>query len=541
MSADPVEEPWSFFASRSPRGGPESGPPAPVRHARRGGSDPAGRPLGELPTATYPYIIPASRGASMPYPAAPTVPRGGGATGPQVDYGAVRHLHTEIGEALTGWLRGGTDATDADIRFERDQIATQMVARHADLVRRGGTPMTSDDEAALLSSVRAEMVGLGRLQRLLDDKTVEEVHILGCDRVRITHRDGRIELGEPIAGSDDEMVEVLQTLARRAGATERALSTAHPMLDLQLPGGERLAAAFQVSHRPYAVIRQHMALDVSLEDIAGGDSSLDMMIDPLICDFLRAAVAAGVNVMIAGRAGEGKTTLLRALAGEIPVEEPFVVLEESRELGLQRNGRHRWVMSFESRDGHGVKGPDGRPAGEVSIADLIPVALRMGAQRVIVGEVRSREVVPMLEAMSTSHGSMCTVHARCPDGVTDRIVQLAMTYGPAMTAELAQRATVSALDLIVYLNLRDDTPVGGRRHRYVSSIEEITGLAGGQIVRTTVFGPDEDGRAVPRDLPVRLRHTLARVGYDVTAHLAPWIEARRGAWHHGDQAAGRHG
>lgn len=529
MSADPIEEPWSFFGTR----GAGINPPPPARHGRRGGGDNAGRPVGDLPTATYPYIVPTSRGPAVPAPPAP---------GPQVDYGAVRHLRTEIGEALSGWLRTGTDATDVDIDHERDQITEVLVARHADMVRRGGTRMTREDEAALLASVRAEMGGLGRLQQLLDDRTVEEVHILGCDRVRITHRDGRIELGEPIADSDEEMVDVLQMLARRAGATERALSTAHPILDLQLPGGERLAATFQVSHRPYAVIRQHVAMDASLEDIAGGDPSLDMMIDPLICDFLRASVAAGLNVMIAGRAGAGKTTLLRALAGEIPAEEPFVVLEESRELDLHRGGRHRWAMSFESRDGHGPPGPDGRPAGEVSIADLIPVALRMGAQRVVVGEVRSREVVPMLEAMSTSHGSMCTVHARCPGSVTDRVVQLAMAYGPAMSAELAQRTVASALDLIVYLELRDDTAVGGRRHRYVSCVEEVTGRAAdGEVSRTTVFGPDEHGRAVPRELPVRLRGILARVGYDVSTHLAPWIEAGRGAWTRSDRPAGRHG
>ena len=92
-------------------------------------------------------------------------------------------------------------------------------------------------------------------------------------------------------------------------------------------------------------------------------AELDEMIDPLMRDFLRASVAAGLNIMVAGRAGAGKTTMLRALASEIPAEEPFILLEESRELGLHRNPRHQWVMSFESRDGHGERGADGRPAG----------------------------------------------------------------------------------------------------------------------------------------------------------------------------------
>ncbi len=449
---------------------------------------------------------------------------------PRIDYEAVRLLRGQIGEALTRWLRTRTEPTEEEIDAEREAISTEVVARYADTLRRGGTPLTGDDEYALLIAVRADMVGLGRLQALLTDTTIEEVHILGCDRVRITRRNGAIDLGDPIADSDEEMVEVLQMLARRAGATERSLSTSQPILDLQLPGGERLAATYQVSHRPYAVIRQHNTLDVTLDDIAGGRAELEEMIDPLMRDFLRASVAAGLNIMVAGRAGAGKTTMLRALASEIPAEEPFILLEESRELGLHRNPRHQWVMSFESRDGHGERGADGRPAGEITIAELIPVSLRMGAQRIIVGEVRSREIVPMLEAMTTSRGSMCTIHARTPASVGDRIIQLALSYGPSMTADLAQRTAANGLDLIVYVNLADETGIGGRKHRYVSSIQEVTGTAeGGRIAHTTVFGPSPDGRAAPMHLPERVRGDLYAIGYDARI-LTRWIEAGHGAW-----------
>jgi Flp pilus assembly CpaF family ATPase len=481
-------------------------------------------------------VSPSPARAHVPSPAAhvtePPVERRVASSGSstRIDYDAVRLLRTQIGEALTRWLRTESDPTDDDIQREREQLAVEMVARYADMMRRGGTPMTADDEAVLLNTVRADMIGLGRLQKMLTDPTIEEVHILGCDRVRITRRNGLIELGDPIANSDEEMVEVLQMLARRAGATERSLSTSRPILDLQLPGGERLAATYQVSHRPYAVIRQHNTLEVTLDDIAGGAPGLDEMIDPLMRDFLRAAVMAGLNIMVAGRAGAGKTTMLRALASEIPPDEPFILLEESRELGLHRNDRHNWVMSFESRDGHGERGADGRPAGEITIADLIPVSLRMGAQRIIVGEVRSREIVPMLEAMTTSRGSMCTIHARTAASVTDRIIQLALSYGPSMTPDLAQRTAANGLDLIVYVNLADETGIGGRKHRFVASIEEVIGTApGGRIAHTTVFGPGMDGRGAPRHLPERVRDDLARIGYDAR-QLGPWIEAGHGAW-----------
>ncbi len=449
---------------------------------------------------------------------------------PRVDFPLVRELRRELSERLTRWQRGREFSVDEE-DTERARLAVELVAEYADSVRRAGTPMPAGEERLLLDQVTAELAGLGRLQTLLVDATIEEVHILGCDQVRITRHGGGVEWAEPIADSDDELVEILQAAARRAGATERSLSTSKPTLDLQLPDGSRLAAVFLVSHRPYAVIRKHNTLEVTLDDLAGSRGDLDEMIDPLLRDFLRASLRAGLNIMVAGLAGAGKTTVIRALMSEIPPDEPYVLLEESRELlPARRTARHRAVMSFEAREGHGERGPDGRPAGEVSIADLIPVSLRMGVLRIIVGEVRSREIVPMLQAMTTSRGSMCTIHARTPAGVSERIIELALAHGREMTVDQARRMAGNALDLIVYVTVEDETGIGGRKHRYVSHVEEVLGVSeGSRITTTQVFGPGPDGRAVPRHLPERVRDQLLRVGYDARL-LSRWIEAGQGAW-----------
>ncbi|MEJ3742990.1 CpaF/VirB11 family protein [Actinomycetes bacterium KLBMP 9797] len=449
---------------------------------------------------------------------------------PRIDFAVVRDLRRQLSERLTRWQRG-REFTAAEEDAERQRLAAAVVSEYADSVRRAGTPMPAAEERMLLDQITTELVGLGRLQTLLVDDTIEEVHILGCDHVRIARHGGGIDWAEPIADSDEELVEILQAAARRAGATERSLSTSKPTLDLQLPDGSRLAAVYLVSHRPYAVIRRHNTLDVTLDDIAGARPDLDEMMDVLIRDFLRAAMRAGLNIMVAGLAGAGKTTVIRAMMNEIPPDEPYVLLEESRELLPARRGaQHRAVMSFESREGHGERGADGRPAGEVAIADLIPVALRMGALRIIVGEVRSREIVPMLQAMTTSRGSMCTIHARTPAGVNDRIIELALSHGKEMTVEQARRMAGNALDLIVYVTVEDETAIGGRKHRFVSHVEEIIGVGdGARISTTTVFGPGADGRAVPMHLPERVRDQLMRVGYDPRV-LSRYIEAQAGAW-----------
>ncbi|MEV1332750.1 ATPase, T2SS/T4P/T4SS family [Micromonospora costi] len=492
-------------------------------------------PRGQQPaaTSTAPPLPPAN-GWHQPWPGSPpasaTAPAAEAPPRPRVDFQVVRDLRRQLTERLTLWQRGREFTVDEE-DTERARLAVAVVAEYADSVRRAGTPMPAGEERLLLDQVTAELVGLGRLQTLLVDDTIEEVHILGCDQVRITRHGGGVDWGEPIADSDAELVEILQAAARRAGATERSLSTSKPTLDLQLPDGSRLAAVFLVSHRPYAVIRKHNTLDVSLDDIAGSRADLDEMIDPLLRDFLRASMRAGLNIMVAGLAGAGKTTVIRALMSEIAPDEPYVLLEESRELlPARRQARHRAVMSFEAREGHGERGLDGRPAGEVTIADLIPVSLRMGVLRIIVGEVRSREIVPMLQAMTTSRGSMCTIHARTPAGVGERIVELALAHGREMTVDQARRMAANALDLIVYVTVEDETAIGGRKHRFVSHVEEVIGASdNGRITTTTVFGPGPDGRAVPRHLPERVRDQLLRVGYDARL-LTRWVEAGTGAW-----------
>jgi pilus assembly protein CpaF len=496
--------------------------------------DPRGRENGA--TSTVPPIV--HNGRHHAHPAdgalAPAPPTASPPEWPphrqRIDFAVVRELRRELSERLTLWQRG-REYTAGEEDLERARIGAAVVAGYADAARRAGTPISAHQERALLDQVTAELIGLGRLQSLLVDETIEEVHILGCDHVRITRHGGGVDWADPVADSDEELVEILQAAARRAGSTERSLSTSKPTLDLQLPDGSRLAAVFLVSHRPYAVIRRHNTLDVTLDELAGARADLDEMIDPLLRDFLRAAMRAGLNIMVAGLAGAGKTTVIRALMNEIPADEPYVLLEESRELlPARRMLKHRAVMSFEAREGHGERGFDGRPAGEVTIADLIPLSLRMGVLRIIVGEVRSREIVPMLQAMTTSRGSMCTIHARTAAGVSERIIELALSHGKEMTVEQARRMAGNALDLIVYVTIEDETAIGGRKHRFVSHVEEVIGVTEhNRIANTTVFGPGSDGRAVPRHLPERVREQLLRIGYDPRL-LARYIEAGAGAW-----------
>jgi len=443
----------------------------------------------------------------------------------KVDFATVKLVRDAVSTELSRLLHGR--AVDAQQRqLEGERVAARHVRDWVDDQRRAGNPLAPEYEQVLLDAVIAELVGLGRLQLLLADPDVVEIHILGNDKVRIEYADGSIVQGDPVADSDDELLELLQTLARRAGS-EKNLSPASPHISMELPDQHRsrLTAVAWVTPRPHAAIRRHRVLDVDLDRLV----ELNMISD-LVRDLLRAAMAADLNIMIAGLGGAGKTTLARALASEISPSEPIVVMEDRRELGLHTTGRHPWAMSMETRQGHGEMDARGRHKGEVALADLIPVSLSLGVLRIIVGEVRGREIVAMLQAMTTSRGSLCTIHARNPGSVVDRAVELALTHGEEMTAELAQRMVAGALDLIVYVDVVDETRIGGQKHRYVSHVVEVVGAGErGQVISTELFGPGPDGRAVPKHHPERIRDQLLRAGYD-SRYLTPYIAAGDGGW-----------
>jgi Flp pilus assembly CpaF family ATPase len=256
-------------------------------------------------------------------------------------------------------------------------------------------------------------------------------------------------------------------------------------------------------------MRRHRVRDVSLDQMVAWGS----MSRP-VAEFLGAAVRSGRNIIVTGPQNAGKTTLVRALAAEFPPMERFATIEREYELHLHELDRHPRVVAMEARLGSSERDASGRASGEVTLSDLVVDALRMNVRRVIVGEVRGPEVVPMLNAMSVGDGSMCTLHARSAAKALDRIVTLCLEQGGGMTDSFAYRAAADGIDLIVHLALRHDAQSGGQRERFVAEILEVDGIGeAGRPVVTTVFTPGPDGRATPAHRPGGLEDLVA-AGFD---------------------------
>ncbi|MEA5055920.1 MAG: ATPase, T2SS/T4P/T4SS family, partial [Propionicimonas sp.] len=208
-----------------------------------------------------------------------------------------------------------------------------------------GSVNSATAQDALAQAVFDLMFGLGRLQPLVDRPDVENIIVVGHDRVFLDLVGGEKVPGPPVAASDDELIQLLQDLASRADPP-RVFSDANPDLHLNLEGA-RLAASAFVTHRPSVVIRRHRLVRITLDDLVGLDT-----VSPLLASFLAAAVKARLSIVVSGQQGDGKTTLLRALCAEIGPEEVLGTFETERELGLEQLvDEHPVVFSWEARPG----------------------------------------------------------------------------------------------------------------------------------------------------------------------------------------------
>tara|TARA_R110001583_G_scaffold178643_1_gene334623 strand:+ start:378 stop:1709 length:1332 start_codon:yes stop_codon:yes gene_type:complete len=300
------------------------------------------------------------------------------------------------------------------------------------------------EKSRLRQQIMQELTGMGPISGLMTEAGITDILINGPDEIWID-KHGRLTRTDLRFDNDSHLRRFLD---RIIGAQGRQLDARQPMVDARLPDGSRLHAIIPplCETGPIVSIRRfHSEQLTAAQLVTSGFLNQNML------DFLQLTVSAGINIVIAGSAGAGKTTLLNVISGFIPATERIVTVEETAELQLN----HPHVIPLESRH------VNSEGYGAVSLSDLVRNALRMRADRIVVGEVRGIEVLDMLQAMNVGHdGSLTTLHANSPKDVISRMETLALMGERGFSRDAIRQMIAASVQLIVQvMRFRD----GSRR------------------------------------------------------------------------------
>jgi pilus assembly protein CpaF len=367
---------------------------------------------------------------------------------------------------------------DAD-NSSHDAVVVKLGELVSEVAAEQSLSLTRQDRQRMVETLTNDVLGLGPLESLLADPEVTEVMINGHQKVYVEQR-GRLTLSPVTFESNDQLMQVIDRIVSTIG---RRVDESSPMVDARLKDGSRVNVIIPplALTGPTVTIRKFSKDPLQVEDlIRFGSATKDMM------EFVRACVAARLNIVVSGGTGSGKTTTLNILSSFIPDDERIVTIEDAAELQL----RQEHVVTLETRPAN----VEGR--GAVRIRELVINCLRMRPDRIVVGECRGGEALDMLQAMNTGHdGSLTTVHANSPGDVLARLETMVLMAGAELPSRAIREQIASAVNIIVHqMRLRD----GSRR---ITNISEVLDFDGNQVAIQDIFqfrqtGVGEDGRVL---------------------------------------------
>ncbi len=349
-------------------------------------------------------------------------------------------------------------ASEADLKAEISAISSEVLSEK-------GIVLNREDRTTLNQELYDEVRGLGPLETLLKDDTVNDILVNGPQRIFV-ERAGKLELTDITFKDERHLSRIIDKIVSAVG---RRVDESNPYVDARLADGSR----FNAMVPPIAVdgslvsIRKFKKEKLGIDDLVNFGAFSEEM-----AAYLQAAVACRLNVIVSGGTGSGKTTTLNALSSFIDNSERILTIEDTAELQLQQTH----VGRMESRP------PNVEGKGAVTQRDCLRNALRMRPDRIIVGETRGEEVIDMLQAMNTGHdGSMTTIHANSARDGVSRLENMIAMAGIEMPIKAVRSQIASAVNVIVQASRLQD---GSRR---MTSITEITGMEGDVIAMQEVF------------------------------------------------------
>jgi pilus assembly protein CpaF len=364
---------------------------------------------------------------------------------------------------------------------ERSRAEGEIKALVNELLAEESMPISMGERDVLYGELIDEVFGLGPLEPILRDPSVNDILVNTYKSVFVERR-GILEKVPATFQDDSHLLRVIDRIVSRVG---RRIDDSSPMVDARLTDGSRVNAIIPplAVDGPLLSIRRFPAERLKAGDLV----SLKAMTQPML-DFLSHCVRCRMNMLISGGTGAGKTTLLNVLSGFIGDKERIVTIEDAAELQLHQEH----VARLETRP------PNVEGKGAVRQRQLVINSLRMRPDRIVVGEVRGEEALDMLQAMNTGHdGSLTTVHANTPRDALARIETM-IAMGATNLPERAMRSQIASAIQVVcqQTRLSDGT-------RKVTSVSEITGMEGDIITMQEIFvfeklGLSQEGKVLGR-------------------------------------------
>ncbi len=414
-------------------------------------------------------------------------------------------LHKRLLENLN--LAALEHASEAELRSEISTIVAETLGEME-------VVLNSEERATLNRELYYEVMGLGPLEPLLQDDSINDILVNGPKQIFI-ERAGKLELSDVTFRDERHLLRIIDKIVSAVG---RRVDESNPYVDARLADGSR----FNAMVSPVAVdgslvsIRKFKKDKLGISDLVKfGAFSEEMAL------YLEAAVSTRLNIIVSGGTGSGKTTTLNALSSFIGNDERVLTIEDTAELQLQQVHVGRMESRPANMEGKGA----------VTQRDCLRNALRMRPDRIIVGETRGEEVIDMLQAMNTGHdGSMTTIHANTARDGISRLENMVAMAGIDMPLRAVRSQIGSAVNLIVQVSRLQD---GSRR---MMSITEITGMEGEIITMQEIFrfertGLEPNGTILGHYTGTGLRSAFAdrfkRWGYDLPSSIYDEVQVRR--------------
>ncbi len=365
------------------------------------------------------------------------------------------------------------DSLDLSVvaKLDEDLLKIELTKLVQEMLEKESVPLSMKERENLITEIHHEVMGLGPLEPLVQDHTVNDILVNRADQIFV-ERSGKLELTDIKFRDEGHLRKIIEKIVSAVG---RRIDESAPMVDARLMDGSRVNA-----------IIPPLALDgssISIRKFSKDKLQIDDLVEkrsltPEIAELLRGIVEGRLNVLISGGTGCGKTTILNILSGFIPADERIITIEDSAELQL----RQEHVVRLETRP------PNVEGRGEVTMRELVKNTLRMRPDRIVLGEVRSGECLDMLQAMNTGHdGSLTTIHANTPRDALTRVETLVAMAGLNLATKALRHYISSAIDVILQQTRLSD---GSRK---TTSLSEIVGMEGETITIQEIFHFQQTG------------------------------------------------